>query len=289
MGGFRRYKTDPGDSGGSTSSAGTPGPIGRNDEADRLACNKGVSWELDDACDLPDPPGFAMYDVPQRKVAAWLMQYAAFILKAEQVWSVDRCAIAGAIAFEALKNVQSNMRHNFSRRSWGPGKIHVGNWYSMFQETSTTLIETWSAGYLTGTGIDPTNLSSYLATAEGSIVCIAAIMRADADAAVLLGGYAAWETYWNAPVLAAWFQGKHLWDLVNTFTAKGFDNRQHPLQPGQIPMGVWVQSEMKYLQKCVGITREITTTPAPFPGAKSLVEVRDAASPEPSILRAMGP
>ena len=84
-------------------------------------------------------------------------------------------------------------------------------WYS---RKKTTIQQTEFAGYLAWKGFNADNLKENLSSKSGSITCIAAIMRSDADAATNVGLYDWQDTYWNPPVLGAWFQGKDLFDMV---------------------------------------------------------------------------
>src|SRR6266699_1137721 len=63
----------------------------------------------------PEPPS----RVPRDAVAFWLSLHKNEITDAEARWHVSRLAIAGIIAWEALKNPQG-----FTPKSVGPGKMH---------------------------------------------------------------------------------------------------------------------------------------------------------------------
>jgi hypothetical protein len=252
-------------------------------------CESSVSWELRDACSMPDPPGTEPAEAEgKRKVGGWLFQKRNLIIEAETKWLVDRRAIAGAIAWEALQDVQSPVRHSImgvaglSPRSVGPGKVHLSNWYSqsliyalsnhLRMEFSTTVEQTEQAGYLAWAGITKSNLEEQLAKTPGSITCIAAIMRADADAARILGGYSEEATNWNPAVLAAWFHGKDLREIVRQYSSGGDQGQKRPpLDPGTVPMGVWVQANLSFLERSVGKPDQCYVL-KPIPGAKGLAE-----------------
>jgi hypothetical protein len=285
MGGYTEWQSDGGADGGGgdggvKTSTGTPGPVGKNDDAERKACEKGVSWELRDACQLPDAPGTnPSMNVPQRKVGAWLADHLNLIVNAEAYWQVDRRAIAAAIAWEAIENVQRPFR-SWTGRSRGPGKVHVGTWYSQaLGEFLTTIEQTEEAGYLKGVGITKDNLKARLATPEGAINCIAAVMRSDADVVTRIGGYPESQTYWNAPNLAAWYHGKQLYELVGIYSKKHYNGKPDDrLDPGAIPMGVWLkdQKHSDYLSAFVG-SPNTKVKITPIPGAASPEELKKLA------------
>ncbi|NJO96204.1 MAG: toxin [Pleurocapsa sp. CRU_1_2] len=72
----------------------------------------------------PVPP--AHIKTPEDRVSYWLSLHKKELLQAEAKWNVPREAIAGIIAWEALKNPQA-----WSVSSAGPGKMHLeeeGGW-----------------------------------------------------------------------------------------------------------------------------------------------------------------
>ena len=102
-----------------------------------------VSYELSESASLPTPDtGDCILVSPEEKaVMSWLQKYAPLIINAEKTWHIDRRAIAGAIAWEALKNVQ----HHFSPQSTGAGKVHANNVFPPFY---TLADEVERLGYL---------------------------------------------------------------------------------------------------------------------------------------------
>ena len=58
------------------------------------------------------------------RVLAWLREHRSTIVDTEQKYRVDRRAIAGLIAWEALMNIHGKMTEVFGR-GVGPGKAHV--------------------------------------------------------------------------------------------------------------------------------------------------------------------
>jgi hypothetical protein len=123
-----------------------------------------VSWELTDA---------PAASTPRERVAAWLRTYRGAIEAAETRHGVDRRAIAGAIAWEALQNVIGKPR---VRRWVGPGKVHVteGGAKSAAEETE-------QLGYLPQK--NEQGRKTVLGDPVGAITYIAAIMQAGAEAA----------------------------------------------------------------------------------------------------------
>jgi hypothetical protein len=81
-----------------------------------------VSGEIG-ACYLEPSSPLRDLTPAQRQVLAWLRAYRREIEQAEREFRIDRRAIAGAIAWEMLKNVWQQ-----SLRSVGPGKIHLWNY-----------------------------------------------------------------------------------------------------------------------------------------------------------------
>src|SRR5262245_30224976 len=99
-----------------------PGPQGTNyvPAGKGISHGKGASFELSDAPRLCIPVPLGGVSEDEARVAAWIWQYRQDIIDAEARFRVDRRAIAGAIAWEALENVLGR-----SLRAEGPGKIHV--------------------------------------------------------------------------------------------------------------------------------------------------------------------
>jgi hypothetical protein len=240
------------------------------------ACDDVISAELASACELPDAPDAMTGLTPEKqKVLSWLRVNQELIVQAEADWLVDRRAIAGAIAWEALNNVKSG---RVFRRWEGPGKIHYFDigapvkgaipnamaWL-MGSHKVTTAEMTEAAGYLPPK--TEQERGTAVKTAAGSITYIAAIMRADADVVSRLGGYPEELTYWNPPVLATWFNTKTLDELKAIYSKKRYPA---PLDPGE-KMGPWVRDNLAYLEAAVGVLPK-SCRPAvslhPVPNAK---------------------
>ena len=130
-------------------------------------------------------------------VLTWLLMHQKEIIQAEMKWNIDRRAIAGAIAWEALYNVKEDPPGFFSRWS-GPGKPHywdmeiVPNPYPpgtidephfpfIIAPTTTTAAEdAENAGYLPK--VSREERKNILSTPGGAINYIGAIMRSQAGA-----------------------------------------------------------------------------------------------------------
>ena len=90
-----------------------------------IVADEAVSWELE-AAPMYRPSladRFRDTYVPTKselRVLAWLRHYRRTLLGAEQKFGVSHLAIASAIAWEALENVQRR-----SLRAVGPGKMHI--------------------------------------------------------------------------------------------------------------------------------------------------------------------
>lgn len=87
-----------------------------------------VSIELADAPRECVPTTLSEISLAQTRVLAWLQLHKPEIVAAEKRFHVDRRAIAGAIAWEALKNVHGPIWNTFGRFV-GPGKSHVWDWF----------------------------------------------------------------------------------------------------------------------------------------------------------------
>lgn len=96
-----------------------------------------ISYELCSAWKMP-PPTIGDCKIPllpqEKAVLSWLQHYAPDIIAAEKLWHVDRRAIAGAIAWEALQNPDSFIK--LSLFGAGPGKVHAV-YYSVKQHLNT--------------------------------------------------------------------------------------------------------------------------------------------------------
>ena len=197
----------------------------------------------------------------QRQVLAWLRAYRAEIEQAEREFRIDRRAIAGAIAWEMLKNVWQH-----SLRSVGPGKIHLWN-YSVtgalrglrqagLSSPLDTIVaamgddtlakQTEDAGYLPAQTFQ--SRAALVATPEGAIRYIGAIMAAVADIAAREGFE---DIRANPVVLTNVYQGKTL----ATWSAHLRDKSAGSRLAGGNPMDIWVAANLRFLEDGVGQPR----------------------------------
>jgi hypothetical protein len=235
-------------------SARLPGPLAA--VGTPLAeCNEFISAELRDACSMPDiVPGLTG---ARSKVATWLRANQELIISAETKWLIDRRAIAGVIAWEALYNVKSGKP---IRRWEGVGKVHYWDVGMPGAKNKLATAMAWVLGSKVQTTAEQSELSGYLPevteeergkilkTVDGSITYIAAIMRANADVVSELGGYPDDEIYWNPPVLATLYNTKTLEDVKQIYAKKKYPA---PLAPGEA-MGLWVSANLAFLEDAVG-------------------------------------
>ena len=212
--------------------------------------NSTVSVELDDA-----PPA----RTTEGRIFLWLMLNIDKILATERRFSIDRRAIAGAIAWEALMNPYTGVKSDLATsvgiaRFSGPGKVH----YKEFRpdqvprdrlldpaahEGNPVAREVELLGRLPPRTMDERRKA--LATTDGALLYIGTIMRAFSDAAAPAGYYldcdpAILTTFYNA------------WSLARATT---FFQRERkaptPLNPGPM-MGAWVQQNLGRIERMVG-------------------------------------
>lgn len=176
----------------------------------------GVSWELTDA---------PAASTPRERVAAWLRTYRRAIEDAEARHGVDRRAIAGAIAWEALQNVIGKP----NIRLWvGPGKVHVTEW-----KGKSSAEETEQLGYLPQRSEQ--GRKAALGDPVGAITYIAAIMQASAEAADA-GHY---NLRGDPPILCYLYNAKSPSWSQGHF-GPGKKESPQPLGYSGSPMAVWV-------------------------------------------------
>jgi hypothetical protein len=129
---------------------------------------------------------------PPTAVFLWLQDQADEIVRAEQFYRVDRRAIAGAIAWEALMNPPSLLRRLFGRAPLVAGKPHVREHYLPIEgEPVAKQVE--EAGYLPRQTL--AGRKRAVATPAGAIKYIAGIMAAFADATATTRYYTAASRY----------------------------------------------------------------------------------------------
>ena len=176
-------------------------------------------------------------------VAFWLKTHRSEIVDAARRWRIDRRAIAGAIAWEALQNPSSH-----SARASGPAKVHAWD----FPDNPVTPIRRWAISW-----VDAVELSgrlprrtlaereAILATPQGAIEYIGAIMDVAASTAEFHG----WDVREQPAILAYAFHARNLVTWNDTV-----ENKQ-PSDDFQLPrhlMGGWVADHLPYLEQIVG-------------------------------------
>ncbi|MGO8794153.1 MAG: hypothetical protein ACLQLC_04970 [Candidatus Sulfotelmatobacter sp.] len=204
-------------------------------------------------------------DGAQMQVLAALRSRQGAIAAAEQRFRVDRRAIAGAIAWEMLKNPPDWKRRILRSvspipRSVGWGKVHLYNFSGTGAvagladfgplgglagalDFHTIAEETEEAGYLPKRSFF--QRKKVLATPEGAITYIAAIMAAIAD---LAGEYGFDDIRSNPSILTNVYQGETLssWEEKLKLKPRGTD-----FVAGN-EMAIWVQQNGSFLQEAVG-------------------------------------
>ncbi len=193
------------------------------------AATNGISFELQSAWELPPPSGVvAELPLPQTQVLSWLQHHRQEIISAELKFGVDRRAIAGAIAWEALENSRTA-----SIRAVGPGKVHVN---------ADVVTEIETSGYLPERS--SSERSVLLRQPGPAIEYVAAIMSAKANIAEELG----FPSIRNRPdLLAQEYVARSLqeWrDLLAEKTSKEFVVAED--------MGLWTGRHLPYLERGVG-------------------------------------
>lgn len=189
----------------------------------------------------PAPLSFELQDAPlsddaRQRVKLWLRMNLRHITAAETQFGIDRRAIAGAIAWEALENIRT-----VAARASGPGKVH----YSANLgpgEGDPVAKQVEQAGYLPPQKME--QRKEILKTAAGAIRYIAAIMRAEADEAAKSGYY----LNCDPPMLATFYNAWDLNDLKNFFAKR---KAPAPLSPNDT-MGTWVAQNEDFLEDAIG-------------------------------------
>jgi hypothetical protein len=218
---------------------------------------KGISFELSDAPAMCVPTTLRSISEDEMQVLAWLRKYKGEIIAAEAEFQVDRKAIAGAIAWEAIHNIQGS-----GFRADGPGKMHRWDLQvrpSPFSETGVALVvsdedmwvkEVENAGLLPPQ--DPGDRRKLLQTPGGAIKYIGAAMGLIARIYEKNGspGVCSPSIRLNPPVLTNEYQGstaKKWMARVKTITII------EVLKPGN-QMGLWVADprNVQYLEDAVG-------------------------------------
>jgi hypothetical protein len=192
-----------------------------------------VSVELDDA---------PAATTAMERVQLWLVQHRQEIITAEARHAIDRRAIAGAIAWEALENVRDWYWQGFARFQ-GPGKVHYKEFHT--EEGAPVAKEVEQRGYLPQRSMEQRR--DIVASPAGATEYIAAIMEAYADEAAL----ASYNIYYDPAILATFYNGVKV--APNLKAAREyFQTKRYPqkLQPNQ--MGQWIISHLAKIEAAVG-------------------------------------
>lgn len=198
-------------------------------------CDSNISFELANAPCAP---------TAKERVTLWLKQNKDRIVDAEKRFRVDRRAIAGAIAWEALVNVKSSIT---APRAAGPGKVHFREYYYVL-EGNPIAKQVENGNY--SPSIPKKTMSerkALLETPSGAITYIAAIMNAYATEAAK----AKYNIRNDAPILTTYFNGVEYGKDFKTF--REFLVKKYPGKLVPNPdMGTWVKNNINYLQNAVG-------------------------------------
>ncbi len=227
-----------------------------------VAKDKGVSVELGDAPEA---------DTSAQRVLMWLQTNRELIADAEARHHVDRRAIAGAIAWEALENVRGSLERAAGRFE-GPGKVHIREGKVGVAAVSTGTIvakEVEDAGILPAQTTD--ERAKLLRTPAGSIEYVAGTMRLGAEIASRHG----FDISGDPKVLCFFF---------NAMDTAKWEARLKAKKPGSdfvvnLPMTEWVSDNAAFLEKAVGPSGLKTAGPVAGPAPE--------AEPDPAELRKM--
>jgi hypothetical protein len=186
----------------------------------------------------------------ESRVFFWLVKNISGILATEKAYSVDRRAIAGAIAWEALRNPKDSLEQEVrtatgTARFSGPGKVHYKE--SLLPTTSYTPPGITAAIEIEQRGKLPVQTEEQrrqiLATTAGALRYIGAIMRECSDIAAQSGYY----LDCDPPSLATFYNS---WDIHEV--ERHFSQRRAPVPLAPNEMGTWVTENLAFLEKAVG-------------------------------------
>jgi hypothetical protein len=190
----------------------------------------------------PAKVSFELADAPisssaHTRVKKWLAANKSDIIASETFFMVDRRAIAGAIAWEAMENILP-----ISARAVGPGKVHYSTSRLPFVEGDPVAKQIEQAGYMPKQSMS--KRKEILATPQGAIKYIAAIMKAEADEAVKAG----YHLNCNPPMLTTFYNA---WDFPGVKSLFATKKAPSPLVPND-KMGGWVDKNINFLEDAVG-------------------------------------
>jgi hypothetical protein len=185
------------------------------------------------------------------RVKCWLQEHGEFIIAAEKRFRVDRRAIAGAIAWEALENIHSRLKLSLSRAALGPGKVHTREYRllpSWLYTGDTAAEHVEKMGYLPSR--TEKTRQHLLETEVGAIEYVGAIMASCADIAEQFG----YCIRCNPSVLTWCYNAKTPEGWREHLKAKKPGTKLRPLGK----MSSWVNRNISYLEKCIGTPSEET-------------------------------
>lgn len=173
------------------------------------------------------------------RVATWLSANRSVIVAAERRFSVDRRAIAGLIAYEAIANVHISQYGGLVRWS-GPGKVHYKE--NRITEGDPVAKQIEDLGFLPRRSLLQRRMA--LAQPKWAALYIAAIMRALSDT-VRRGDKRNIRCNPGALVTLA-----SAWDIIS---ARRYFSTLGTAAPFAYNFpGNWVTSRLLYLQRAVG-------------------------------------
>ena len=234
----------------------------------RYTEGKGISYELRSAPPMCVMTSLSTLTEDEMQVLAWLVVNRPVIVAAAARFSVDRRAIAGAIAWEALENVAGTFKGSARKAAGitvGPGKLHmveVGVWAvagSSLLLPALSDDDTWpkaveTAGLMTPQTLD--DRRALAATDGGAILYVAASL--DLIATI-------YEKAGSPGVCSPSIRHNPL-VLTNVYNAKGpmtWEARVKAIKPGETlsagtpgagnRMDIWVAGHLQYLEDGVGV------------------------------------
>ncbi len=234
----------------------------------RYTEGKGISYELRNAPPMCVMTSLNTLSLDEMQVLAWLVVNRPQIIAAAARFKVDRRAIAGAIAWEALENVANSFKGSARKSAGitvGPGKLHmveIGVWAvagSGLTLPTLTDDDTWpkaveTAGLLPSQTLDDRRVLA--ATDVGAIQYVAASM--DLISTIYEGS--------GSPGVCSPPIRHNPLVLTNVYNAKGpaaWERRVKAIKPGDTltagtpgagnPMDIWVAGHLQYLEDGVGV------------------------------------
>lgn len=233
----------------------------------RYTEGKGISYELRHAPAMCVTTSLSTLSEDEMQVLAWLVVNRTAIVAAAARFKVDRRAIAGAIAFEALENAVGSIKGSARKAAGitvGPGKLHMVEVKWRFVPNSAPMLYpslddgdglTWPKD-VEDADLMPAQTfgdrCAIAATDEGAIQYVAAAMDLIATTYESAGspGICTPPIRHNPVILTSVYnsKGPKSWSAwVKSKIAPG-----HKLGGGNL-MDIWVASHLQYLEDGVGV------------------------------------